>query len=80
MKVVAFRVVLACAWAGVVAGSIPRAAQSSQAGDPVRAADRVVGDTRFHYLEAGRGPAVLLLHGFTQTSEMWRPVITELAC
>jgi len=32
-----------------------------------------------HYLTAGRGPAVVLLHGYTQTSRMWRPVIPLLA-
>jgi pimeloyl-ACP methyl ester carboxylesterase len=32
-----------------------------------------------HYLTAGHGPAVLLLHGYTQTSRMWRPIIPLLA-
>src|SRR5437773_11158321 len=32
-----------------------------------------------HYLPAGRGPAVLLLHGDTQASRMWTPVIPLLA-
>ena len=32
-----------------------------------------------HYLTAGHGPAVLLLHGYTQTSHMWLPVIPLLA-
>jgi esterase/lipase len=31
-----------------------------------------------HYLSAGQGPAVLLLHGYTQTSRMWRPLIERL--
>ena len=34
---------------------------------------------KLHYLTAGRGPAVLLLHGYTQTSRMWRPIIPSLA-
>jgi pimeloyl-ACP methyl ester carboxylesterase len=34
---------------------------------------------KLHYLTAGRGPAVLLLHGYTQTSRMWKPVIPLLA-
>ena len=29
---------------------------------------------QLHYLIAGSGPAVLLLHGYTQTSRMWRPI------
>jgi pimeloyl-ACP methyl ester carboxylesterase len=32
-----------------------------------------------HYLTAGHGPAVILLHGYTQTSRMWRPLIPRLA-
>ena len=34
---------------------------------------------QLHYLIAGSGPAVLLLHGYTQTSRMWRPLIPLLA-
>jgi len=34
---------------------------------------------KLHYLEAGSGPAVILLHGYTQTSRMWRPLIPELS-
>jgi len=33
---------------------------------------------KIHYLRAGRGPAVILLHGYTQTSRMWRPLIPRL--
>jgi pimeloyl-ACP methyl ester carboxylesterase len=34
---------------------------------------------KIHYLTAGEGPAVILLHGYTQTSRMWRPIIPQLA-
>src|SRR5712691_8383738 len=34
---------------------------------------------KLHYLMAGRGPAVVLLHGYTQTSRMWKPIIPLLA-
>jgi pimeloyl-ACP methyl ester carboxylesterase len=34
---------------------------------------------KLHYLSAGRGPAVILLHGYTQTCRMWRPIIPVLA-
>src|SRR5258706_1373952 len=34
---------------------------------------------KLHYLTAGRGPAVILLHGYTQTSRMWRPIIPLVA-
>jgi pimeloyl-ACP methyl ester carboxylesterase len=38
-----------------------------------------LGAVRLHYLEAGEGEPVLLLHGYAQTSHMWRPLIAELA-
>ena len=34
---------------------------------------------RLHYLVAGQGEPVLLLHGFGQSSHMWRPLMRELA-
>lgn len=34
---------------------------------------------RLHYLEAGQGSTVVLLHGYTQNSHMWRPLIKQLA-
>jgi haloacetate dehalogenase len=34
---------------------------------------------RQHYLEAGDGPPVVLLHGFPETSYAWRYQIPELA-
>jgi pimeloyl-ACP methyl ester carboxylesterase len=34
---------------------------------------------KLQYLTAGHGPAVILLHGYTQTSRMWRPIIPLLA-
>ncbi len=41
--------------------------------------DTEVNGIRLHYLRAGHGPAVILLHGYTQTSRMWRSVIPLLA-
>src|SRR5579871_4486982 len=32
-----------------------------------------------HYLTAGQGPAVILLHGYAETSLMWKPIIPKLA-
>ena len=34
---------------------------------------------RLHYLVAGKGDPVVLLHGYAQTSHMWRPLISKLA-
>ncbi len=34
---------------------------------------------RLHYLFAGAGDPIFLLHGYAETSHMWRPLIAELA-
>jgi pimeloyl-ACP methyl ester carboxylesterase len=38
-----------------------------------------VNGVRLHYLVAGTGDPVILLHGYAKTSHMWRPLIAELA-
>ncbi len=38
-----------------------------------------VNGVRIHYLTSGEGAPVVLLHGYAQTSQMWRPLIPELA-
>jgi pimeloyl-ACP methyl ester carboxylesterase len=39
----------------------------------------VVDGVKLHYLTAGSGPAIVLLHGYAETSRMWRPLIPTLA-
>jgi hypothetical protein len=38
-----------------------------------------VNRVKLHYLLAGKGDPVVLLHGFAETSHMWRPLIARLA-
>src|SRR5271154_1747175 len=38
-----------------------------------------VDGVKLQYLTAGRGPAVVLLHGYAETSRMWRPLMPRLA-
>ncbi len=38
-----------------------------------------LGGVRLHYLAAGEGEPVILLHGYAQNSHMWRPLLAELA-
>jgi len=47
---------------------------------PTHAADRfvVVNGTRLRYRDEGRGPAVLLVHGWTLDLEMWDPQVKSL--
>jgi pimeloyl-ACP methyl ester carboxylesterase len=38
-----------------------------------------INSVRLHYLTAGKGDPIILLHGYAQNSHMWRPLISELA-
>jgi pimeloyl-ACP methyl ester carboxylesterase len=38
-----------------------------------------VNGIRLHYLTTGKGDPVILLHGYAETSRMWRPLMVELA-
>ncbi|MGI4849130.1 MAG: alpha/beta fold hydrolase [Janthinobacterium lividum] len=38
-----------------------------------------VNGVRLHYLVAGKGAPIMLLHGYAETSHMWRPLIRQLA-
>ncbi len=38
-----------------------------------------VNGVRLHYLIAGQGEPVILMHGYAENSHMWRPLIPELA-
>lgn len=50
------------------------------AAEPITARDATIDNVQLHYLTAGHGPAtVILLHGFAETSRMWRPIIPVLA-
>ena len=53
-------------------------AQTEPAPNAIQSRFAEVEGTKFHYLIAGHGPTVILLHGYTQTSRMWRPLIPKL--
>ena len=55
--------------AGAASAATPEIASRTGQGD----------DVKLHYLTSGNGPALLLLHGYTQTSLMWKPVIPAFA-
>jgi pimeloyl-ACP methyl ester carboxylesterase len=62
--------------ASMVMAAAPAQAQGNS-GVQSRFAD--VNGTKIHYLIAGKGEPIILLHGYAQTSHMWRPLIPELA-
>ena len=56
-------------------------AASVEAGSGAAIMDRyaTVNGVKLHYLVAGKGAPVILLHGYAQNSHMWRPLMKELA-
>ena len=54
-------------------------AQTAPGAGGIASRTATVEGVKLHYLTAGKGPAVVLLHGYTQTSQMWRPIIPLLA-
>jgi len=61
----------------VVTGSA-KAKPGAPDGGIVSRTSKVEG-VQMHYLAGGQGPAVILLHGYAETSRMWRPIIPALA-
>ena len=46
---------------------------------PISSSRANANGVRIHYLKAGNGPAIVLLHGWASTSSMWRNVIGPLS-
>lgn len=65
--------------AALALGVLLSAVAAHAAAPAVTERDVNVEGLKMHYLTAGSGPAVLLLHGYTQTSRMWQPLIPRLA-
>ena len=61
------------------AASFPAKAGADAGGKAITSHTAEVDGMKLHYLIAGHGPAVILLHGYTQTSLMWKPLIPQLA-
>ncbi|HMD15682.1 MAG TPA: alpha/beta hydrolase [Terriglobales bacterium] len=63
----------------LLSSSLLGAAQTSTGDGAIASRTASVEGVKLNYLTAGQGPAVILLHGYTQTSRMWRPIIPLLA-
>jgi pimeloyl-ACP methyl ester carboxylesterase len=71
IRVIACAAILLTASVGVTSAQTPALAVQSKYAD--------VNGVRLHYLVAGSGEPVILLHGYAQTSHMWLPLIAQLA-
>jgi pimeloyl-ACP methyl ester carboxylesterase len=63
--------------------AVPLAAWSGTAGAQTASKeflsrDADIDGARIHYKTGGSGPAVILLHGFAETSRMWNPILPVL--
>jgi pimeloyl-ACP methyl ester carboxylesterase len=65
------------AFAGVLA--VLSAARAYGADSGIASLTKDVGGLKLHYLTAGHGPSLILLHGYAETSRMWRPIMPVLA-
>jgi pimeloyl-ACP methyl ester carboxylesterase len=63
----------------IALGAFPGAARPAATKAAIEARTAEAGGVKLHYLTAGKGPAVILLHGYAETSRMWRPLIPRLA-
>ena len=64
---------------GMLVISLPAAAQVQSLPPGFQAQEIKVGDVTLHVRVGGQGPAVVLIHGFGDTGDMWAPLATELA-
>ena len=60
-------------------GLVSAAAEAEAPDDGFVSRTSKVEGVELHYLTGGQGPTVLLLHGYAETSRMWRPIIPVLA-
>ena len=63
----------------LLSASLPGVVHAADVGGAVSSRSAEVEGVKLHYLTAGHGPAVILLHGYTQTSLMWKPIFPLLA-
>jgi pimeloyl-ACP methyl ester carboxylesterase len=59
--------------------SLPGVVHAADVAGTISSRSAEVEGVKLHYLTAGHGPAVILLHGYTQTSLMWKPIFPLLA-
>jgi pimeloyl-ACP methyl ester carboxylesterase len=68
-------------WVAATAAMVALLAAQAAAAQDVKIESRFadVNGIRMHYLVAGKGDPVILMHGYAQNSHMWRPAMRELA-
>jgi pimeloyl-ACP methyl ester carboxylesterase len=62
----------------LLAGAFPAFAAGTAVNKAFAAHDAEIEGLKIHYTSGGHGPAVILLHGFAETSRMWNPILPVL--
>ena len=62
----------------LLAASVAALSQAKSGSSAIESRFGEIDGIKIHYLTAGHGPAVVLVHGYTQSSRMWRPLIPKL--
>src|SRR6202795_4915961 len=63
----------------VILAYLALSATAARADEKFVSRDAELQGVKIHYTTGGHGPAVLLLHGYAETSRMWTPLIPRLA-
>jgi pimeloyl-ACP methyl ester carboxylesterase len=59
--------------------AFPATARTAASDNAIVSRDATVEGVSLHFLSAGHGPMVVLIHGYAETSRMWRPIMPVLA-
>jgi pimeloyl-ACP methyl ester carboxylesterase len=70
---------LALAWLASMAVAVPSSAQTLAYPSNFTVRNIAANGTTLHVRSGGAGPAVVLLHGYGETGDMWVPLAVELA-
>ena len=70
---------LAMAWTTLLATPAPASAQSLNFPPAFAQRDITANGATLHVRSGGKGPAVVLLHGYGETGDMWVPMAVDLA-
>src|SRR5258708_572233 len=74
---VLLRLVASCAL--LISIPLSSAVHAHAAGETITSHTDEIDGVKLHYMSAGHGPALVLLHGYAETSLMWKPVIPIFA-
>jgi pimeloyl-ACP methyl ester carboxylesterase len=63
----------------VLSAALSASAYAAATDGTIVSRDAQMNGVKLHYMTAGHGPALILLHGYAETSLMWKPIIPALA-